>query len=363
MKTLIIAEAGVNHNGCEKLAFQLVDAAINAGVDIVKFQTFKSELLATKEAKQADYQVTNTQEKQSQQSMLKALELSFDSHMRIKDYCSEKGINYLSTAFDFESLTFLVEVMKLATLKIPSGEITNAPFVLAHALSGCELIISTGMANINEIEFALSIIAFGFIQLEQPDNKQVPCEQAFKAAYQSDIGQRLLKEKVKVLHCTTEYPAPLHDVNLAAMDYMADYFSLPIGYSDHTQGINVSLAAVARGACIIEKHFTLDQHMKGPDHKASLEPKELCALVKGIREIEVAIGQPIKKAMESEMKNISIARKSIFAKKNIQQGQIITAGDITIMRPGNSLSAIHYFNVIDSKAIQNFSAGDAIKLS
>lgn len=362
MKTLIIAEAGVNHNGCEKLAFQLVDAAVNAGADIVKFQTFKSELLANKQAKQADYQITNTQEKQSQQSMLKALELSFDSHIRIKNYCSEQGISYLSTAFDFESLAFLVEKMKLDTLKIPSGEITNAPFVLAHALSGCKLIISTGMANMQEIEFALSIVAFGFIQLVESTNTK-PCEQAFKGAYQSEIGQRLLKEKVRILHCTTEYPAPLSDVNLAAMDYMADYFSLPVGYSDHTAGINISLAAVARDACIIEKHFTLDRNMKGPDHKASLEPNELCALVKGIREIETAIGKPIKQAMNSEIKNISIARKSIFAKRDIKQGQVITAEDLTIMRPGDGLSAIHYFNVIDTKAVQDFSIGDAIKLT
>jgi len=362
--TLIIAEAGVNHNGELALALKLVDAAIEAGADIVKFQTFKSELLASATAKQADYQVKNTQEEQSQLAMLKQLELSFDSHLAIKDYCETQGIRYLSTAFESKSLAFLVKTMKLSLLKIPSGEITNTPFVLEHALTGCDLIVSTGMSSMAEIEFALSVIAFGFICSNNKNtDSEPPSNTAFKNAYKSELGQQLLKEKVRVLHCTTEYPAPLTEVNLAAMDVMSECLGLPIGYSDHTQGIDVSLAAVARGACIIEKHFTLDRNMPGPDHKASLEPDELKAMVIGIRNIELALGQPVKQATQSEQKNIAVARKSIMANKNIKQGQVIQESDIIVMRPGNGLSAIHYYDVLGSIAIKDFTQGEMIKLS
>ncbi|MGJ8692783.1 MAG: N-acetylneuraminate synthase [Thalassotalea sp.] len=359
MKTVIIAEAGVNHNGSIERAFALVDAAVNAGADIVKFQTFKAELLANSEAKQADYQIANTKQEQSQLAMLKKLELTFDEHLAVKDYCLQQGIDYLSTAFDDESLAFLVDVMGLTTLKIPSGEITNAPFILKHALTGCDLIVSTGMCDLADIEFALSVISFGLIA-QQNQQVTIPSRAAFKQAYNSKLGLQLLKEKVSVLHCTTEYPAPINEVNLCAMDLMAEHFMLPIGYSDHTQGINVSLAAVAKGAHIIEKHFTLDRNLPGPDHQASLEPDELTELVSAIRIIDSALGNKVKTATASEQKNIAVARKSIFAKHDIKQGQIITEQDLIVMRPGDGLSAKYYYDLLGSAAIRHFNAGETL---
>ncbi len=252
MSTLIIAEAGVNHNGSEKLALELVDAAYNAGVDIVKFQTFKAKKLVTVTAKQADYQIENTQKEESQLAMLSRLELSYEFHHDLVSYCNKLGIEFLSTAFDFESLDFLVNELGLKTLKIPSGELTNAPLVLQHAQTGADLIVSTGMATLAEVESALGVIAFGYLA----KNDIAPSLDAFQAAYFSAEGQALLKTKVTLLHCTTEYPAPMKDINLKAMDTLAAAFKLEVGYSDHSAGISVPIAAVARGARIIEKHFT-----------------------------------------------------------------------------------------------------------
>ena len=351
ISTLIIAEAGVNHNGSEELAIKLVDAAIDAGVDIIKFQTFKADELVTLEAKQADYQIKNTEKTESQWSMLKGLELSFDSHMSIKKYCDSRDIEYLSTAFDSLSLKFLTETMNLTRLKIPSGEITNAPFVLEHALTGCDIILSTGMSTLPEIEFALAVIAYGLINRTE---KLAPSRDAFFQAYQSEEGQKQLKEKVTLLHCTTEYPAPFDQVNLKAMDLMTDTFDLPIGYSDHTAGISVSLAAVAREACVIEKHFTLDRNMQGPDHKASIEPDELKALVAGIREVEVSLGKAVKIASSCEEKNKAIARKSIIAKKEIRKGEMLTEKNLTIKRPGTGISPNQYYEILGRKALDNF---------
>jgi N-acetylneuraminate synthase len=357
--TLIIAEAGVNHNGSEELAIKLVDAAVDAGVDIIKFQTFKADELVTIEAKQADYQIANTEKIQSQLSMLKELELSFESHMRIKAYCDSKNIEYLSTAFDSSSLTFLTESIGLTRLKIPSGEITNAPFILEHAITGCDVILSTGMATLAEVEIALGVLAYGFIN--QAD-ELTPNNEAFIKAYQSKEGKELLKQKVTLLHCTTEYPAPFDHVNLKAMDLMADTFNLPIGYSDHTAGISVSLAAVAREACVIEKHFTLDRNMEGPDHNASIEPDELKALVKGIREIEVSLGQAVKVASTCEVKNKAIARKSIIAKREILKGEVLTDENLMLKRPGNGLSPNQYYEILGSKAVEHFKPDQLIRI-
>jgi len=359
ISTLIIAEAGVNHNGSEELAMELVDAAVDAGVDIIKFQTFKVEELVTSEAKQADYQIKNTEKIQSQRSMLKALELSFDSHMRIKVYCESKNIEYLSTAFDSLSLTFLTDSMNLTRLKIPSGEITNAPFILEHALAGCNIILSTGMANLEEIEYALAVLAYGFVNKVK---KSLPNNEDFIQAYQSTEGQKHLKEKVTLLHCTTEYPAPFDQVNLKAMATMADAFNLPIGYSDHTSGISVSLAAVAREACVIEKHFTLDRNMQGPDHKASIEPSDLKALVSGIREIEMSLGQAIKAPSACEVKNKAIARKSIIAKKAILKGEELNESNLMIKRPGTGLSPNQYYEILGSKAVSDFKIDQLIRM-
>jgi N-acetylneuraminate synthase len=354
--TLIIAEAGVNHNGDEKLAFELVDAAYKAGADIVKFQTFKAKNLVTVNAKQADYQVTNTQIQESQLAMLSRLELSYDAHHRLIKYCNELGIEFLSTAFDSESLDFIVNELSLTRLKIPSGEITNAPLVLQHARTGCDLIVSTGMATLADIEAVLGVIAFGYTM----PFDAIPSEEDFQAAYFSELGKKALKAKVTVLHCTTEYPAPLVDINLRAMDTLSTAFGLPVGYSDHSEGIIVPIAAVARGAILIEKHFTLDKNMDGPDHKASLNPIELKSMIDGIRAVELILGDGIKGPRPSEIKNKVAARKSIVAIRDITSGTLITADDIAIKRPGNGISPYNYWKILGKVTDIDYQAGDLI---
>ncbi|WP_249422369.1 N-acetylneuraminate synthase [Marinomonas lutimaris] len=354
--TLIIAEAGVNHNGDEKLAFQLVDKAHEAGADIVKFQTFKAKNLVTAEALQADYQVTNTGKQESQLAMLSRLELSYDAHHQLVAYCAKLGIEFLSTAFDSESLDFLVNDLKLTRLKIPSGEITNAPLVLQHARTGCDLIVSTGMATLAEVEAVLGVIAFGYTT--PPDAE--PSVDAFQSAYFSEVGKKALKDKVTVLHCTTEYPAPLSDINLRAMDTLASAFGLSVGYSDHSEGIIVPIAAVARGATLIEKHFTLDKNMEGPDHKASLNPIELKSMVQAIRSVELTLGDGIKGPRPSEIKNKVAARKSLVAARNISAGQKITEDDLVVKRPGNGKSPYRFWEVQGKVASRNYKAGDLV---
>ncbi|MCX8762100.1 N-acetylneuraminate synthase [Vibrio parahaemolyticus] len=354
--TLIIAEAGVNHNGQEELAFALVDAAHEAGADIVKFQTFKAKNLVTEEAKQAEYQVTNTKKQESQLAMLSRLELSYEIHHDLVKYCNSLGIEFLSTAFDLESLDFLVDDLGLTRLKLPSGELTNAPLVLAHARTGCDLIVSTGMATLSEIEAALGVIAFGYTAAQ--DEK--PSMLGFQEAYASEAGQKALKEKVTILHCTTEYPAPMAEINLRSMDTLGRAFDLAAGYSDHSEGITIPIAAVARGAVLIEKHFTLDKNMEGPDHKASLEPQELGAMVKAIRQIEVALGSSVKTPTESEVKNKAVARKSLVAATDIKKGEELTEFNLTIKRPGSGLSPYRYWELIGSKATKGYKAGELI---
>ena len=352
----IIAEAGVNHNGSVDLAFKLIDAAHAAGVDIVKFQTFKAKNLVTQDAQQAEYQALNTGVAESQFSMLSRLELDYETHHALIAYCAKLGIKFLSTAFDQESLHFLVNDLKLKTLKIPSGELTNAPFVLEHAQTGCDLIVSTGMATLAEIENALSVIAFGLI-----NSKTIqPSEQAFAEAYASEAGQAALKEKVILLHCTTEYPAPLNEVNLKAMQTLATAFGLTAGYSDHTAGISIPVAAIALGAQLIEKHFTLDKNLPGPDHKASLEPNELIAMVQAIRDVELALGNGIKIPQLSEVKNKAIARKSLVAAGAIKAGELLTEQNLTTKRPGNGLSPYLYWSLLGEKAQKDYKEGDLI---
>jgi len=355
--TLIIAEAGVNHNGDEALAFKLVDAAHKAGADIVKFQTFKAKNLVTGKAKQADYQKTNTQKQESQLEMLSRLELSYDAHIKLLKHCESLGIEFLSTAFDSESLDFLVNVLGLKRLKLPSGELTNAPLVLEHARTGCALILSTGMATLTEIEMALGVIAFGYIAEET----EPPSIIAFQQAYASTAGQKLLKEKVTILHCTTEYPAPIQEINLKAMDTLGRAFDLPAGYSDHSEGISIPIAAVARGAVLIEKHFTLDKDMEGPDHKASLEPDELSAMVTAIRQIEVALGSSVKFPSVSEVKNKAVARKSLVANKAISTGEAFSAENLTIKRPGSGMSPYHYWEMLGRIASKDYQVGELIE--
>lgn len=354
----IIAEAGVNHNGSKELAFQLIDAAHSAGVDIVKFQTFKAKNLVTRSAQQADYQKQNTGVTESQYEMLNRLELDYETHKSLVQYCNELGIEFLSTAFDKESLDFLVQDLKLKTLKIPSGELTNAPFVLEHARTGCDLIVSTGMANLAEIEATLGVIAFGFVS---EDNTK-PSPQAFEEAYNSEQGQKALKEKVTILHCTTEYPAPVNEINLNAMTTLKDAFHLTTGYSDHSAGITIPIAASALGAQLIEKHFTLDKTMPGPDHKASLEPNELKNMVQAIRDIELALGNGVKGPQPSEIKNKPIARKSLVAAKGIKSGDLFTESNLTIKRPGNGMSPALYWSLLGSSATQDYEEGDLIRV-
>lgn len=355
--TLIIAEAGVNHNGDEALALQLVEAAHKAGADIVKFQTFKAKNLVTETAKQADYQVVNSQKEESQLVMLSRLELSYPAHHRLIARCNQLNIEFLSTAFDSESLSFLVDELGLKRLKIPSGELTNAPLILEHARTGCELIVSTGMASLSEVEAALAVIAFGYTR---PANDE-PSLAAFEEAYVSPEGQAALQQKVTLLHCTTEYPAPIEDINLKAMDTLSQTFNLPAGYSDHSAGIVVPVAAAARGAVIIEKHFTLDQNLPGPDHKASLEPDELTAMVSAIRDTEMALGHGLKVPAPSEIKNKAVARKSLVAARDIKAGEVFNDENLIIKRPGGGISPMQYWAVIGKAADQDYSAGDLIR--
>ena len=354
-KVIVIAEAGVNHNGDDELAFQLVDAAAEAGADVVKFQTFKAESLVTKGAIKAEYQQQSTSASESQFQMLKRLELSHDMHLKLVEYCNLKKIQFLSTAFDLDSLDFLVNKLTLKTLKIPSGEITNGPLLLAHAKTNCDLIISTGMATIEEIKAALGIIAFGMLGYNTPCSRA-----AFMSAYSSVEGQRIIKKKVTLLHCTTEYPAPLEDINLKAMGTMTKTFGLDVGYSDHSEGIIVPIAAVALGAKIIEKHFTLDNTLPGPDHKASLEPHILKEMVVAIRAAETALGDGVKCPRPSELANRNVARKSIVAANNITKGEIFTKENITIKRPGTGKCPMDYWDILGSKCEYEYQSDDII---
>lgn len=355
----IIAEAGVNHNGDRKISFELIDAAVEAGADAVKFQTFKAENLVTKDAIKADYQNRNTSVNESQFNMLKRLELDHKLHYELIDYCKKKGITFLSTAFDHSSLAFLVEQLGLETLKISSGDLTNAPLLLAHAQTDCDLILSTGMSTSDEIQQALGVIAFGLIKANKFTE---PSIRNFEKAFSSDEGQRLLKKKVTILHCTTEYPAPEEELNLNAIKSLRNSFKLKTGYSDHSSGINASIIAVSLGAEIIEKHFTIDKNLEGPDHKASLTPDELISLVDAIRMTEKAMGIDVKAPTSSELKNIPIARKSIIAAKNIKKGDVFTHENLTIKRPGLGISPMKFWEVIGKKSKDNFTQDTFIEI-
>jgi len=354
----IIAEAGVNHNGDRKLAFQLVDAAIQAGADAVKFQTFKAEELVTIGASKAEYQKKTTQANVSQYTMLKKLELSYEMHHQLVAYCKNYNIEFLSTAFDHSSLSFLVNELGLTKLKISSGDVTNGPLLLAHAVTDCNLILSTGMTTLAEIEDALGVLAWGL--LNGKNNQTQPSAKAFQSAYQSEAGQEILKKKVTLLHCTTEYPAPLNEINLNAMATMRSTFGLPIGYSDHSDGITVPTAAAALGAQIIEKHFTLDRTLPGPDHQASLEPNELTAMIKAIRSVEVAMGNGLKEPTPSELKNRDIARKSLVSNGKIEVGEKFTEENIACKRPGTGISPMQYWEFLGRKATKHLDAEECL---
>lgn len=332
--TIIIAEAGVNHNGSLDLAKQLVDKAVDADADYIKFQTFKAEKLVTKTARQADYQQKNIGGGDNNQyQMLKKLELSHEEHQILIDYCNKLGIKFFSTAFDFDSIDYL-HSLNLGLWKIPSGEVTNYPFLKHIAKYNEKTILSTGMCDMKDVRAAVN------------------------ALYKNGLS----KENLIMLHCNTEYPTPFEDVNLKAMDTLHKEFGVEVGYSDHTRGIEVPIAAVALGATVIEKHFTLDRNMPGPDHKASLEPDELKAMVSAIRNIEKALGSSEKKVSDSERKNIAIARKSIVAATNIKKGEILTEENITVKRPGTGISPMCWEEVLGTTAIRDFQEDELIEI-
>lgn len=345
----IIAEAGVNHNGSLDRAIQLIDAAAEAGADAVKFQTFKADKLVSRAAPKAAYQIENTGEGGSQHEMIRQLELDESAHLQLKQRCMSKGIEFLSTPFDLESLEMLAHRFDLSLIKLASGEITNAPFLLAAAQTGKPIILSTGMSDLGDVEIALGILAFGYTR-QGAD----PSVDAFKAAYASEAGQAALRSKVTLLHCTTEYPAPFAEVNLHAMETLRQAFCLPVGYSDHTAGISIPLAATALGATVIEKHFTLDRKLPGPDHKASLEPNELAEMVRGIRQIEQALGSSRKAPTPSELKNRPVARKSLVAARDIAAGEIFSAENLAIKRPGSGISPVHYWDWVGKVATRPY---------
>ena len=331
-RTLIIAEAGVNHNGSIKMAKRLIEKAADAGVDYVKFQTFKSEKLVSRHATKAEYQKANTDGEDSQLKMLQQLELSHSDHLQLIEHCNHCGVKFLSTAFDLDSIDFLAS-LNLDLWKIPSGEITNLPYLRRIAQKGGKVIMSTGMCTIEDIEMAVNVL----------------------------ISNGTPRENITLLHCNTEYPTPWGDVNLRAMHDIAQRLNLPVGYSDHTQGIEVPIAAVALGATVIEKHFTLDNNLPGPDHKASLEPHALKAMVEAIRHIELSLGNGVKEISESERKNIAIARKSIVAATHISAGEIFTEENLTVKRPGGGISPMRWDEIIGTVATRNYLPDEMIE--
>ena len=332
MRTLIIAEAGVNHNGDIEIAKKLIDVAAEAGADLVKFQTFSGDRLATSIAKQAEYQIQNTEEIIPQRTMLQKLELDENMHEVLIQHCEDRGIGFFSTGFDIESVNLLIKLGQ-KRFKIPSGEITNLPLLRHIGKQKKQVILSTGMATFVEIENAIEA-------LEQAGTP---------------------RDSITVLHCTTSYPAPLVDVNLKAMQKIGEKFNVEVGYSDHTTGLETAIAAVALGAKVIEKHFTLDRKLPGPDHKASLEPEELKQMISFIRNIEILLGDGEKKLMPSEVGNVNIARKSIVASKTVIKGETFSENNITTKRPGNGISPMKWDSVIGSKAIRDFELDELIE--
>jgi len=330
-KVFIIAEAGVNHNGSIKLAKQLIDVASEAGVNAVKFQTFKTENLVSKNAQKADYQKETTDKTESQFDMIKKLELDLDTHQELIAYCQSKNILFLSTPFDLDSID-LLNSLKLDIFKIPSGEITNLPYLRKIGSLNKKVILSTGMADIGEIEDALDVLTTAGTQ----------------------------KESITMLHANTMYPTPMEDVNLRAMVTIGNTFDIAYGYSDHTLGIEVDVAAVALGAMVIEKHFTLDKTMEGPDHKASLEPHELKSMVSSIRNIEKALGSSVKKPTQSETPNIEIARKSIVASCNIREGEVLSEKNLAVKRPSNGINPMRWDEIIGTISTKNYNEDELI---
>ncbi len=353
-RTYIIAEAGVNHNGQEALAIELIDKIKQSGADAVKFQLFSASALTTSEAPQAQYQAQNTAKTSSQYEMLRALELPMATFEKLKNHAKQQKIDFIVTPFDLESLTYLSTELMLPILKISSGDITYGPLLLNAARSDAQIILSTGMCTLSEIEQALKILAFGM--MHQGD----PLATSLEECYASSRAHQLLQQRVTLLHCTSEYPAPFEDVNLKAMDTLSAAFGLPVGFSDHTVGIEVPIAAVARGATIVEKHVTLDKQMPGPDHLASLDIAELTQMVQAIRHIELALGDGRKYPRTSEKKNMAVVRRALIANTTIKTGELFSAQNIAIKRHTGGISPMKYWEWLGRKAEKNYAIDEAI---
>lgn len=355
-KVYIIAEAGVNHNGDMELAKKLVREGAEAGVNAVKFQTFRPENVVTQTAEKAAYQKVTTGTQGSQLEMLQKLTLQDKDHLELQELCRKCGVDFISTPFDSDSLRFLTTELDMPFIKVPSGEITNAPFLLEIANTGKPVVLSTGMATLGEVERALAVLSYGYLKTDFPSSYQ-----EVQNVYVSSEGQNVLRDKVKLLHCTTQYPATASQANLKAMDTMERAFGLPVGYSDHTEGIAVPVAAVARGAVIIEKHFTLDKTLPGPDHKASLELDELRHMVKAIRAVEQSIGNGVKIPAPEEVPNINIARKSLVAANDIAKGEGFSLRNITAKRDGMGISPMDIWYVLKKKASRVYAIDEKIE--
>jgi N-acetylneuraminate synthase len=354
-KTFLIAEAGVNHNGSIDMARKLVDAAVMAGADAVKFQSFVASSIVTAGASKAEYQITNTGSQESQLEMLKKLELSHSQQRELHQYCQRSGIQFLSTPFDNASLNFLTVDLGLETIKVGSGELTNAPFLFEVARLAKNIILSTGMSTIDEVADALGVIAF-----VMTDSKS-PSVSSFKSALASSEGRKAVTSKVTLLHCTTDYPTVPSDVNLQAMSTLREKFDCQVGFSDHSVGIHLAVAAVAMGATVIEKHLTIDRDLPGPDHKASLEPSEFKNLVDQVRDLENAFGDGIKRPTEVELKNKKIARRSLVALKAIKTGDEFTSENVSIKRPGTGRSPFEYWSLLGTKATSDIAENEVIQ--
>jgi len=349
--TCVIAEAGVNHNGSLPLALKLVDAAADAGADVVKFQTFRAESLVTRAAATAAYQRRTEDAPDTQHALLRGLEMPADWHESLIARAVERGIRFLSTPFDVDSLELLTGRFRLSTIKLSSGEITNAPLLVETARRARHVLLSTGMSTLDEVADALAALAFGFT------NDGAPSREAFRRALQTDAGHAALQERVTLLHCTSEYPAPTEDVNLRAMDTMAEAFGLPIGLSDHTAGTHIAVAAVARGASVIEKHLTIDRTLPGVDHAASLEPDEFARLVREIRDVERALGDGIKRPAPSELRNRDLVRRSLVTARALRAGDPF---DVLPKRPGTGLSPFEYWRVMTQRAGRDYEADEIL---
>lgn len=352
----VIAEAGVNHNGRLSLAKRLVDIAAECGADAVKFQSFRAAELTSARAVKAPYQTNVGPARETQAEMLKQLELSERAQYALSEHCKKRGVTFLSTPFDLTSLAFLVERIRVPKLKIASGEITNGPLLLAASRTGKPIILSTGMSDFDEIQAALGVLAFGFLA-----DKGKPDVRKSRKALESEAGQAALCNKVTLLQCTTEYPAPYDEINLHVLHSLSERFRLPVGLSDHSLGIEVPIAAAALGAAVIEKHFTVCRDLPGPDHKASLEPNELRSMIRAIRNIEKALGSPVKRPTKSERKNIPHARKSLVALGSIRKGEPLSEANLGVKRPGGGVSPLRYWDLLGKPATRDYELDDLIR--